>query len=233
MRLGIASAVASALIGFFCAAVPLSAVQAQDAVYHSAPGQIDSTQALAFLDKYREPKTPDPTAAAAGMAAAPAMIQAAGIKCTPTEARMIGTVDVTEKNVKTTYKAVEAACKDSLGFVILQANNDKPTAADCLAAKAESGSKPSALTCTLPANNNSLAVLQPWLQRAHSDCRPTNAEYQAASATVVGYEIACQSGTGLMICRFPRRSATPPTCTPPAAMASLKVTRPKRPGPAS
>jgi hypothetical protein len=206
MRLGIASAVTSALIGFLSAAVPLSAVQAQAPAAPAATAapahlttQLDTGMATAFLSKFKAPKTPDPTAAAAGMAAAPAMITAAGVDCTLTEARLIGTLDAADKAGKVTFKAVEAACKNNLGFIFLQANNDKPTSADCLAAKALAGTKASSLTCELPANNNIVPVMQALLVRARSTCMPTNAVYIGEGSSTVGYEVACQSGDGVIV----------------------------------
>jgi hypothetical protein len=232
MRLGIASAVASALIGFICAAVPLAAADAQ-APAAAAPAvattnALDGPSASAFISKFKAPKTPDPAAAAAGMAAAPALIASAGVHCTPTDARLIGTVDNTEKGVKTTYKAVEVACQNELGVILLQAN-DKVTAADCLSAKHQAG-ETVALLCTLPGNANPVSGLQPYLTAAHSPCVATKAMYMGESATVLGYEVVCQSGTGEIIqitkprtptasvvaascSAFPRAEAAPYPCT--------------------
>lgn len=196
MRLAIVSAVASALIGFACAAIPLSDAVAQAQVQ---TGQLDPAQAQPFLSKVKEAKAGDPAAASAGMAAAPAMIQAAGLTCTPTEARLIGTVDANEKGGKVTYKAIETTCKDELGYIILQGNTNKPTYADCLAAKAESGDKVTPLTCKLDGNNNTTAAIQGLLQRAKSDCVPTNAAYLGGSSAALGYEVACQGGTGVVL----------------------------------
>jgi hypothetical protein len=204
MRLGITSAVASALIGFICAAVPLAAADAQAPAAAAAPAiamtnALDGPTSNAFLSKYKAPKTPDANATAAGVAAAPAMIASAGVDCTPTDARLIGSADSTDKGVKTTYKAVEAACKDNLGIILVQANDAKASSADCLSAKQQAGDKNSVLTCTLPANLNPATALQVFLTKAHSPCVPTKAIYMGEGATVLGYEIGCQSGTGEII----------------------------------
>jgi hypothetical protein len=197
MRLGITSAVASALIGFICAAVPLAAAEAQAPAAAPAKQQITLTNAIdaaaanAFETKVK-PGKPDPAAAAQGMAAAPAMIAAAGVECTPTEARMIGVADATEKGQKTT-------CKDNLGLILLQANDTKPSVADCLSATFAAKGRPSALTCILPANNNAPAALQPYLLRAHNDCAPVRAGYVGDVQTVLIYELQCQAGNGVIL----------------------------------
>jgi hypothetical protein len=213
MRLGIVSAVASALIGFICAAVPLAAADAQAPAAAQAAGLtngLDNTTANAFIAKYKAPKTPDPGANAAGMAAAPAMITSAGVDCTPTDARLIGSVDSTDKGVKTTYKAVEAACKDNLGIILIQANDNKASSADCLSAKQQAGDKVPFLTCSLPANANPAAALQPFLAKVHSPCVPTKAIYMGEGASVLGYEVVCQSGTGEIVQITKPRTPTSP-----------------------
>ena len=247
MRLGIASAVASALTGFICAAVPLSAADAQAPAAAAAPAgpamsdALDSTAAVAFLSRYKAPKTPDPKANADGMAVAPAMIASAGVDCTPTDARLVGTVESTDKaGVKTTYTAVEAACKDNLGVMLLQANN-KVTAADCLSAKHQANENV-ALTCTLPGNANPTAALQPFLAKAHSPCVATKGIFMGESATVLGYEVVCQSGTGQVVqitkprtpssnavaascAAFPRADDEPYPCTLTTEEANLAPIR--------
>jgi hypothetical protein len=191
MRLAIVSAVASAFIGFVCAAVPLSAVEAQPAKPVALANSIDPSLAQPFYGTFKPSAATDPAAATAGMAAAPAMIAAAGVPCTVTGARQIG---VANKIV-----AVEAACSEGLGFVLVQ-NGPTVGVADCLSAQASATlNKNPALSCMLPANANPTAGLQPLLTRAKIACAPAKAVYLGETATALTYEVQCQSGSGALL----------------------------------
>lgn len=187
MRLAIVSAVASAFIGFVCAAIPLSAVEAQQPAVKLS-NSIDTPLAQPFYNGVKPSAATDAAAATAGMAAAPAMITAAGVPCTLTGARQIGT---TNKIV-----AVEAACKEGLGYVLVQGPAGI-SSEDCLSAEAFSlKSKNPVLSCVLPANANQAAALQPYLTRGKVTCVAAKAVYLGESATTLAYEVQCQTGAG-------------------------------------
>jgi hypothetical protein len=208
MRLAFASAVASALIGFACAAVPLSTMAAPQAPAAAPKMQdaVDAPSAQAFVSNFKAPKAAETAGTPDGLTAATAMVQAAGLSCTPTEGRIIGT----STSGKTTYKAVEAACKDSLGVIMVQANADKPTSADCLSVRSEFADKVNPLMCTLASNASATAGLQSYLTRAHSDCAPTNAAFLGEGTATVGYELVCAGGTGEILQVNLPMSATSP-----------------------
>ena len=191
MRLAIVSALASAFIGFVCAAVPLSSVEAQPAKPPPLANSIEPSLAQPFYGSFKPSAPADAAAAAAGMAAAPAMIATAGVPCTLTGARQIGVVNK--------IVAVEAACQEGLGFVLVQ-GGAVVSVADCISAQASATlNKNPALSCMLPVNANPTAALQPLLTRAKVGCVPAKAVYLGESATALSYEIQCQSGSGALL----------------------------------
>jgi len=131
----------------------------------------------------------------AGMAQAPAVVQAAGIPCQVSEARLIGE----DKKSKTSY--YEVACgPGAMGFVLQAPVGGTPTAYTCIEANTppEPGKPPSA-PCMLPGNSDPKVVLQTLLKANKVDCLPEQARGIGQTKTSTYMEIACQGGTGYVM----------------------------------
>jgi hypothetical protein len=136
----------------------------------------------------------DAKAREAGMKAAPALAQAAGISCTVTDARLIGN----DKKSGTDY--YEIACQQGLGFALLAKKDEKPQSYSCLeTAQAAADGKPSALACVLPGNADPKAGLAPYLAKASAACDIQNARAIGAGAKNAYFEVACKGGTGYIV----------------------------------
>ena len=136
----------------------------------------------------------DAKAREAGMKAAPAVAQAAGISCTVTDARLIGN----DKKTSTDY--YEVACQQGLGFALLAKKDEKPQSYSCLeTAQAAADGKPSALACVLPGNADAKAGLAPYLAKASTACDIQNARAIGAGAKNAYFEVACKGGAGYIV----------------------------------
>lgn len=141
-----------------------------------------------------KPAAVDAKAREAGMKAAPALAQAAGVSCTVTDARLIGA----DKKTSTDY--YEVACQQGLGFALLAKKDEKPQAYSCLeTAQAGADGKPSALACVLPANADPKTGLAPYLQKTSTNCDIQNARAIGAGAKNAYFEVACKGGTGYIL----------------------------------
>jgi hypothetical protein len=138
-----------------------------------------------------------PEAKAAGMKAAPALIAAASLPCTPTDARAMGSgKDAKGQPVTLT----EIACKEGMGYVVTQSGKAAPVAYDCLVASTPSpDGKPSSIMCRLPENANPVAGMQPIVARTGRNCTVEKARFLGATADKHLYEIGCSSGLGLVL----------------------------------
>jgi hypothetical protein len=138
--------------------------------------------------------TVDAKSREAGMKAAPAVAQAAGISCTVTDARLIGN----DKKTGTDY--YEVACQQGLGFALLAKKDEKPQSYSCLeTAQPAADGKPSALACILPGNADPKAGLAPYLAKASTACDIQNARAIGAGAKNAYFEVACKGGTGYIV----------------------------------
>jgi hypothetical protein len=141
----------------------------------------------------------DPKAIAKGMADVPALITAAGIKCTPVNAYHIG--GSTDAKTKAKTDGYEVACSEGMGFALIsESTAPAPTAYTCLeTARLDANGKPSTLACKLPENANQAKGLQPFLAKAGSTCVPNKARAIGSSKDMVFFEVACESGKGYVV----------------------------------
>jgi hypothetical protein len=141
-----------------------------------------------------------------GMAQAPAVVQAAGISCQVSDARLIGE----DKKNKTKY--FEVACgQGAMGFVLQSPEGGTPTAFSCIEANTppEAGKEPSA-PCMLPANADPKAALQPLLKTAGVECLPEKARGIGQTKSNTYMEVACQGGSGyILLASVPFDSSKP------------------------
>jgi hypothetical protein len=141
-----------------------------------------------------KPATVDAKAREAGMKAAPDIAKAAGISCTVTDARLIGS----DKKTATDY--FEVACQQGLGFALVAKKDAPPQAYSCLeTAQAAADGKPSALACVLPGNADPKAGLAPFLAKAQTKCEIENARAIGAGAKNAYFEVACKGGAGYIL----------------------------------
>jgi hypothetical protein len=130
-----------------------------------------------------------------GMEKAPAIVQAAGLPCQVSDARLIGE----DKKSKKSY--YEVACQaGAMGYVIEAPAEGTPTSFSCIEANTppEPGKAPSA-PCLLQGNSDPKTVLQPMLKQAGINCVPDAARGIGQTKTSTYVEVACQGGFGYVV----------------------------------
>lgn len=130
-----------------------------------------------------------------GMAQAPAVVQAVGVPCQLSDARLIGE----DKKAKVSY--YEVACgPGAMGYVLQNPAGGTPTAFSCIEANTPPapGQPPSA-PCMLPSNENPKALLQPMMKAAGVDCLPEQARGIGQTKSNTYVEVACQGGSGYIV----------------------------------
>ncbi|CAN5465906.1 hypothetical protein BH10PSE3_BH10PSE3_28250 [soil metagenome] len=141
-----------------------------------------------------KPAAVDAKAREAGMKAAPAVAQAAGVTCTVTDARLVGQ----DKKIGADY--YEVACQEGLGFALVTAKDAAPKSYSCLeTAQLAADGKPSALACVLPGNANPKAGLAPYMAKANTTCDIQNARAIGAGAKNTYFEVACKGTAGYIV----------------------------------
>lgn len=148
------------------------------------------------------PKAPEITKEqrAAGMKAAPALVQAASLPCTVSDARLLGkTTDPKTKKEETYY---EVACKGSMGFIVVDNGaGAAPSWAACPdQAKIDPVSgKPNGAACFLPDNMDTNAQLAPFVAKSGVPCQVTNSRGIGHSPKQAYFEVACSDGRGYVM----------------------------------
>jgi len=130
-----------------------------------------------------------------GMAQAPAVVQAAGLTCEVSDARLIGE----DKKAKTSY--FEVACAPgSMGYVLQKPAEGEVGVFSCVEANTPPapGQAPSA-PCLLPGNADPKLALQPLLKTAGVECLPEQARGIGQTKTNTYVEVACQGGSGYIV----------------------------------
>jgi hypothetical protein len=129
------------------------------------------------------------------MAAAPAVVQTAGLSCQVDDARLIGE----DKKSKTSYYEVSCGA-GKMGYVLQKPAEGAITAYSCVEANTPPapGQPPSA-PCMLPGNSDPKAVLQPLLKAAGAECIPEQVRGIGQTKTNTYMEVACQGGAGYIV----------------------------------
>lgn len=138
---------------------------------------------------------PDPAAA---LAAAQGFLTAANKDCQATEAKLLG--QTAEK-----ISLYEAVCATGPGYIII--GSTPPEALDCLVLASQADKKRQAdpaadvgTVCTLPANDNAMAVFTAYAQEAGVPCQvDQGAVIGATSDGSLVYEIGCAGVDGYRI----------------------------------
>jgi hypothetical protein len=146
-----------------------------------------------------------------GMAAAPALVQAAGSDCKVADARYIGEATDTKTKVKTTL--YEVACTGGEGLLIQQAADTAPSVFTCEeAASAVASGNKSATQCILPGNADPKAGLLPFIAKTGVACTPDKVRALGHSAANAFFELACHEGPPGYVLQI----ASPPRLDKPA-----------------
>lgn len=136
-----------------------------------------------------------------GMADAPALVTAAGLSCTLSDARWIGA------DGKTKQDFYEIACNPGLGGVLIASKDPAtpPAYYPCLeTGKPLPDGKPGPLTCKLPGNADPVQALAPFVAKSGVTCAIDKARSIGASAHNTFFEVSCQGGYGyVMVASFP------------------------------
>ena len=136
-----------------------------------------------------------PAARKVGLAQAPAVVQAAGLPCQISDARLVGE----DKKAKISYYEV-ACAPGAIGYILQSPAAGVPTVFSCLEANTPPapGQPPSA-PCMLPGNDNPKALLQPMLKAAGVDCMPEQARGIGQTKSNTYVEVACPGGIGYIV----------------------------------
>ena len=154
-------------------------------------------------------KTPAATAAGdktRGMAETPGILAAAGLRCTPSDASLLGQSKAADGSMNSIY---EVACSDGPGYVLItRADKTLVDGYECFALKsgneaqaAEGKPVTNALTCRLPANADPLAGFRKLAQPLVPGCTIDQARYLGANPTTkqASYEIGCADRPGVIL----------------------------------
>ena len=194
-RLGMALAAIGVLVG-----APLAADLAMGAGDAQA-------QSASRAKRERGAKTPDPAAGrAAGMAAAPGLVQRAGLTCTPSDATQTGQSKAADGSINTVYEVV---CSEGPGYILIaKADGSLADGYECFALKsgneqqaAEGKAVANALTCKLPANADPIQGFRKVAGPLVPGCTIDQARYMGANAGTKQaiYEIGCQNRAGVVL----------------------------------
>jgi hypothetical protein len=138
----------------------------------------------------------------AGMAEAPALVQAAGLNCQLSDARLVGKAPPDKKTGSLGSSLYEVACgSGAMGFLIQTgALGAAPSVFSCLEANYPADpTKPAANPCILPANVDPIKALPPLLAKAKVPCTPDKVRGIGQTKTNVLIEIACPTGVGYIV----------------------------------
>ncbi len=155
-------------------------------------------------------------AKAKGMAAAPALLTAAGSDCQLADARFIGeSVDPKSKAKNSLY---EVACTGSEGLLVdaVPPAGSPPQLFTCMeAATPGPDGKKSPTQCMLPGNLDPKAGLAAFIAKAKLTCTPDKVRALGHSTTNVFFELVCHEGGGGYILEI----SSPPRLDKPATVS--------------
>ena len=137
------------------------------------------------------------------------LIAAAGVRCTPTAARVGASVMTADKAPAKIY---EVACSEGMGYVFIAKTkgDEAPTAYNCMmAAQPGPDGKLTALACKLPENAHPELGLQGLVTQTGRACQVATARLIGVGATQTYYEVACKDGAGFIL-QAPLKPGGPP-----------------------
>lgn len=153
-----------------------------------------------------------------GMKDAPAVIQAAGVACQLSDARLAGSVAPDKKTGSLGAKVYEVACGEgSVGFVAVANVTGPPVLLSCVLNNypADMSAVPPN-PCILPANLDLRPVLLALAKKAKVPCDPDRIRGVGANTTNTFYEVSCPDGAGYIVVG----AGSPLDASKPATMAN-------------
>ena len=143
----------------------------------------------------------DPAQRKKGMADTPALVQAAGLNCQVSDARFIGAAPPDKKTGSLGSSLYEVACgQGGMGYLLQTTATGAPNTFSCIEANnpADPASKP-ANPCVLPANQDSRALVAPFLTKAKVDCPVDKVRGIGQTKSNTLLEVACANGAGYIL----------------------------------
>lgn len=148
-----------------------------------------------------------PEARDAGRKAAPALVQAAGIPCQVSDARLIGVAP--DPKTKKDTKYYEVACQGGLGYDLVDAGAGAPPSWEACADIAKTGAdgKPNPLYCILPGNADAGPAFAGYVAKTKVACDVSGYRGIGHAPDATYFELACKNGRGYVL----KTSAPPDT----------------------
>ena len=136
-----------------------------------------------------------------GMKDAPAIVQAAGITCPVSDARLAGTVAADKKTGSLGGKVYEVACGEgSIGFIAMANVTGAPTLLSCVLNNFPADMPAVAPNpCILPTNLDLRPALLALAKKAKVPCDPDHIRGVGANATNTFFEVSCPDGAGYVV----------------------------------
>jgi hypothetical protein len=128
-----------------------------------------------------------------GMAAAPAVVQQAGLTCTVKSARLIGSVPADKKSGTGEREFYEVACNEGSGYVMGATKGGGVDVNSCLETMGGTTS------CLLPDNAGAAATLGPALAKNGIACTPDKVRGIGQTTNDSFVEVSCQGGVGYIL----------------------------------
>jgi hypothetical protein len=143
-----------------------------------------------------KPKPYEKENIAQGMKEAPAVVQAAAIPCSVTDAAFVGqSTGKDDKGKEIKQSVYEVSCKEGLGYGLVAPVGQTPKAYDCVALIGNAS-----LACRLPENADPKKGLEPIVAQTGSQCTLSDARYLGSKPTGESYyEVGCGSSPGFIL----------------------------------
>ncbi len=158
--------------------------------------------AMALAAPAAKPPTVTPESLKAGMAEAPALVQAAGVSCQVSAARLIGKAPPDKKTGSLGSSLYEVACgQGGMGYLVQTGlPGAPPSLFSCVEANYPADpTKPPVNPCVLPGNLDPKPALAPVLAKAKVNCNPDKVRGIGQTKTNTIIEVSCPSGVGYIV----------------------------------
>lgn len=170
----------------------------QDPLNEQRMGERAPTGRLARRQQQQRQRAAQPPSAEEIQAAAQGLLTATGSSCDITESKLLGQSEAKES-------LYEVSCASGPGYLLL--SSTPPQATDCLVlaasaqqARARDPEADVGSQCTLPANDNAMAVFTAFAKQAGMDCQvDQGAIIGSKSGGAIVYEIGCVGVDGAQI----------------------------------
>lgn len=137
----------------------------------------------------------------AGMKDAPALVQAAGLSCQVSDARLAGSMAADKKTGSLGGKVYEVACGEgNIGFIAVATPTGAPTLLSCVLNNypADMAAVPPN-PCILPGNADLRPTLVALAKKAKVPCNPDRFRGVGQNPTNTFYEVSCPDGAGYVV----------------------------------